>query len=492
MQTVSCPNCGAEVKFRSVASVMAVCEYCQTTLLKDADSVRDIGRVAEALEDYSPIQITTTGSYENRTFSVVGRIQLRYDAGYWNEWYVLFDDGTDGWLSDASGQYIMTLPTGEAPAPSFEALRPGEPHQHGGTTYYVSDIRVARCISWNGELPFRVGKEWEARVADLRSGRRFLTLDYSDAAPGEQAVAYVGKAVTLEDMRCQLLRDRDAIFRSAGHFRGETAALSCPSCGSGIAYKAGLAFHVVCEACHAEVDCSTDKAVVLKKAEELEQVRTTLSLGDKGKINDGDFEVIGLMRCIADDDEEDAWTEYLLFHPQRGFLWLVESGEGWDRVAVLNEWPESPGGNQVAVAGETFQRGTTYDSVVRYAAGAFNWRVSVGDRTHLREYAKGTRKVTEESNPSEVVWSLSTRVTAQEVGAWFKKKSLEEAVAPAGAGTQPVLGFKPALMFTGLLAALNLPLSLFSGTRGLRLIFIAALILWVPVFVIRHYMKARE
>ena len=57
---------------------------------------------------------------------MVGRIQLRYDDGFWNEWYVLFDEGSGGWLSDASGQYVFTLAQG-APSsvPQFEQLKPG-------------------------------------------------------------------------------------------------------------------------------------------------------------------------------------------------------------------------------------------------------------------------------------------------------------------------------------------------------------------------------
>ncbi len=61
MQQVSCPTCGAPVPFRSAASVMAVCDYCKSTLIKDADSVRNIGRMSDVLEDYSPIQINTSG-----------------------------------------------------------------------------------------------------------------------------------------------------------------------------------------------------------------------------------------------------------------------------------------------------------------------------------------------------------------------------------------------------------------------------------------------
>src|SRR6185436_1192770 len=178
MQSVSCPSCGAPVSFRSTASVMAVCEFCHSTLLKDADSVKDIGKMSQVLEDFSPIQITTSGTFEGKAFSVVGRIQLRYDDGCWNEWYVLFNDGHGGWLSDASGQYVLTQQQQTPPnLPEFAALASGKRCKFGGIEFTASDVRTAKCIAGEGELPVKVGEGWQAKVADFRSADRFLTLD---------------------------------------------------------------------------------------------------------------------------------------------------------------------------------------------------------------------------------------------------------------------------------------------------------------------------
>ena len=100
---------------------MAVCEFCRAAVLKDADDVKNIGTMAVALEDYSPIQIGTAGSFGGRNFSVVGRIQLRYEQGMWNEWFLLFDDGAASWLSDASGLYTITIERETpGPLPSFD------------------------------------------------------------------------------------------------------------------------------------------------------------------------------------------------------------------------------------------------------------------------------------------------------------------------------------------------------------------------------------
>lgn len=158
MLTVSCPSCGAPVQFRSHASVMAVCEFCRTTVSKDLGAVKDLGKLSEVLEDYSPIQIGTSGKVGGRGFTVVGRIQLRYAAGMWNEWYLMYDDGQAGWLGDASGQYTVTTerPLPDKP-PAFSMLTPGAQFELGFGVYVVSDRREATCIGGQGELPFRVG-----------------------------------------------------------------------------------------------------------------------------------------------------------------------------------------------------------------------------------------------------------------------------------------------------------------------------------------------
>ncbi|MGL1400171.1 DUF4178 domain-containing protein, partial [Vibrio parahaemolyticus] len=48
------------------------------------------------------MQIGTSGFIEGQAFTVVGRIQLQYDGGLWNEWALQVGDGQqEWWLSDA-------------------------------------------------------------------------------------------------------------------------------------------------------------------------------------------------------------------------------------------------------------------------------------------------------------------------------------------------------------------------------------------------------
>jgi len=417
MLSVSCPSCGAPVSFRSHASVMAVCEFCRTTVHKDPGAVKDLGKLSEVLEDYSPIQIGTSGKVGGRAFTVIGRIQLRYDAGMWNEWYLMYDDGGTGWLGDASGQYTVTAAKPLPPGwPDFGRIRVGAQYDLGAGLFVVSDRRVATCVGGQGELPFRVGDGWQARVADLRRGTVFATLDYSD---GDTPVLYMGVATTLGAMQCQLLRDDEAVKASAGRYRGKVQPLQCPSCGSPINYLPGMASNLVCPACAARIDAATPQAEVLAAGERAAKVPLTLSLGAVAKIGNQDYHLIGAMKRVDDDGE--GWTEYLLYNPRGKFFWLVETHDGWWRSEVLDEWPEpgTPAVPQVRLHNVDYQRTLDYPARVSWAAGAFNWKVAAGDRVRVREFERGMTSLSAESSEEELTWSRSTPVAFDQVRLWF-------------------------------------------------------------------------
>jgi ribosomal protein S27E len=477
--TVPCPSCGAPVSFRSAASVMAVCGYCRASLVREAEAVRDIGKMAEAMEDYSPIQISTSGVWKNRPFGVVGRLQLRYDDGGWNEWYLMFEDGGTGWLGDASGQYTIMLDLGALPAPAFGNLRPGQVFSHGGDAFIASDVRTARCTGGAGELPFAVGQGWEAKVVDLRAGDRFLTLDYSDADPPR---AYLGQAVTLDQLKCQLLRRDEDILKGAGRLLGRIANLACPGCGTSLTFPAGAAAQLVCPSCGSRSDASGEQAVLIEKNAELEQISSTLELGDQGKIDGVDYLLIGRLHCKEVGDEVSFWTEYLLYNAQKGFLWLVESDEGWDKVRVLDTWPETSG-DSVILEGTRYKKLYDYGSEVIHATGAFNWRAKVGDHTDLTDYEAGERTLSRETTLNEQSWSLAEKVEPASIAQWFKKESVggpSAAFSAATADKGKGLGSQ-ALVYTLLMLFFNAPIALAGGIENWIVVLLALGLLWWPV-----------
>lgn len=411
---------------------MAVCDYCKTTVLKDADTVRNYGKMSDVLEDYSPLQIGTSGVFGGRAFSVIGRIQLRYPAGMWNEWYLLFDDGAAAWLGDSSGLFTLTTErvdenAGNSTLPAFADIAPAQTYLIAGKNYLAAEVRSADCVGGQGELPFKVGQGWQAHVADFRCGTSFLTLDYSD---GAVPAVYTGQAVTLADLKCQLLRDEDAIKDSAGKFRGKIARLGCPSCGGNIDYLPGLTANLICPSCHAQLDTAGATAEVLATNVRMANLHTTLELGAKANINGVAHQIIGLMK--RSDEENTVWTEYLLYSARTGFLWLVETDEGWARSKVQDDWPAWSRGETATIGSTSFKKLYDYSAKVIFAAGAFNWRVNVGDLVHVTEFESGQNKLAAEMTLDEITWSQSSPVPADQIRAWFGEQiQADKAGAPA-------------------------------------------------------------
>jgi hypothetical protein len=84
----------------------------------------------------------------------MGRVRFEYEDGYWDEWYLLYDDGTDAWLEEDEGELtlVQQVPvTGEPPHPS--RMRAGERFQMGERSVYVMEVGEATLVGLEGQLP---------------------------------------------------------------------------------------------------------------------------------------------------------------------------------------------------------------------------------------------------------------------------------------------------------------------------------------------------
>ncbi|MBI4346179.1 MAG: DUF4178 domain-containing protein [Elusimicrobia bacterium] len=203
MVELNCPSCGAKVPFRSSVSLTAVCPHCRTQVLREELDLKDLGKVADAHDDGSVVQLGARGSYKGTDFSVIGRLQLRFPDGWWNEWHIALSDGRAGWLGEAAGTYAVSFQVEAKDLPPFSKLKIGSSIALGGAAYEVSDLRHAAYLSAEGELPFRAPLGEEAPLADLRGpGARFATLDYSEDSP----LAFIGEYVPFPQLRLDGLK----------------------------------------------------------------------------------------------------------------------------------------------------------------------------------------------------------------------------------------------------------------------------------------------
>ena len=461
----ACPNCGAAVEFRSAASALAVCSYCRSTLLREGDALRRIGQSAELFDDHSPLQLGTAGRWQGAAFTLVGRLQVRYAGGSWNEWHALFDsaDPTDtaprsGWLSEDNGGYVFGF---EAPAPPEalpppEALRVGAQQVLARESWSVASVTTAKLGAAEGELPFVPALERAYVVAELRNARgEVASIDYGPAIDGRPPRWYVGRGLQLAELALTGLREDG----SARELKGRT--LACPSCGASLAVQLDSTQSIVCPQCHAVVDLGAPGAqgagADLKHyAQDTPGVggEPLIALGRSGTLTLGaggplPWQVVGYVeRCTlpeAGDDEQSFWREYLLYNRQAGFAFLVDAEDGWSWVRPLTGAPQVSGAT-ARWQGDSYRELYRYSGQITYVLGEFYWRLARGERTRNTDYRgpggkQLNREETGEGGDAEVTWSAGAALDADVLLKAFKLDDGQRAALQRDAKPVSTQGF---------------------------------------------------
>lgn len=210
MTPLACPSCGTPLPFRTSYAVFAVCEYCGAAVVRRDRDVDAIGTVADLPDEMTPFQVGTRVETGGRRYTLAGRVRLAWADGFWNEWFMVSstgnpDDGP-GWLAEAQGTLAVSFP---CPAADAEGLGPAQPPaldapvRIRGETFRVADLKEARCIAAEGELPFAAPVGRTARYADMLSqSGKFAGAEYGP----DGMRLFLGRYVLFNALRPRNLR----------------------------------------------------------------------------------------------------------------------------------------------------------------------------------------------------------------------------------------------------------------------------------------------
>ena len=454
----ACPGCGAPVDFRSAQSTHAVCGFCRSTVVRDGEVLRRLGKMAELFNDHSLLQLGAGGRYEGLGFALVGRLQVRYSAGVWTEWQAVFDDGSTGGLSEDNGAYVFSRPTSlQREVPAAAQFRVGATTAVSGKLYAVTFNESVALVSAQGELSHLPPLNQPFDTVELRSqgdasGGEVLSIDYGGGPP----TLSLGRAVLLDDLQMTGLRSESASESKGRQF-------NCPNCGAPVLVALAGSKSITCGSCESVIDVSAGIGGELRHALQDEPVDLLIPLGTLGQLQGVQWQVVGFQHRMGqepgqdtDDSEQFGWNEYLLYNARRGFTFLVDAEDGWSLVKPTTGAPVlSSTGQSAKYLNVNYQLQYSYNAETTYVAGEFYWQVQRGQKTYNRDFANGRSLLSLEQSPSELTWSSGSRIDSDTVAKAFKlegKKDLLKRVdaAPlsssAGVGWGTIIGLTLVLL----------------------------------------------
>ncbi|MBK7052822.1 MAG: DUF4178 domain-containing protein [Rhodoferax sp.] len=442
-----CPGCGAPVDFKSAQSTHAVCGFCQSTVVRDGETLKRLGKMAELFDDHSPLQLQASGVWKQKAFTLVGRLQYKYGEGTWTEWHAVLADGSSAYLSEDNGAYVFSTPLeSQRDLPAPDHFRVGATTAFNGKPCSVTSNQQVMLISAQGELPYLPELGRSFAMVELRSqgtgaiGRadgEVLSIDYGAQPPNVSS----GTSVLLDDLKLTGLRSESAKEEKGRQF-------ACPNCGASLTVQLATSQSMTCSSCTSIIDVSQGIGGELKHAIQDEPVQPLIPLGSTGQLQGVQWQVVGFQHRMgtdpSDPDEHFGWEEYLLYNAKRGFTFLVDSTEGWSLVQPTTGAPSmtSSGAQSATYLGTKYQLKESYSAETTYVAGEFYWQVSRGQKTSNRDFVSGKGILSLEQTANELTWSVGSKIDSDLVAKAFKldakKDLLKRSDAGPGSASQKV------------------------------------------------------
>ncbi len=427
----NCPSCGAPVEFSAGTALVVVCGHCQTVVAKKGLQLEAHGKIGAIVDTDSPLQLNVEGRIGKEGYRLVGHLQKDHGAGPWDEWYVEFDDGRTGWLSESEGAFHLLTAEGTEPGLLLEGFTPGRRFSLKGNRLVVEERGHARVVAAAGQLPSDVDPDADSHYVDATGGGGvFASLDFGTRASDPEV--FIGRRLKLNQLGIPPDQLRPRVKKVA------LQQARCTNCNGPLELRApDKTKRVACPFCGALLDVRKGRLAFLQLLEKPDHA-PLIPLGARGKLKDAEWVCIGfLVRACTVEGVRYPWEEYLLFNRERGFVWLMNSNGHWVFLEPL-------AAGDVAVAKGTAahvdgRRYRAFQSVTAYTEavlGEFYWEVRAGETSEAEEYVAPPYSVSVDRTKNEVTYTFGEYLPPDTVREAFQLK--EPLPAPRGiAPSQP-------------------------------------------------------
>lgn len=182
---LSCPSCGMAVEGVSAHTRSLQCPGCANWIYLSANGWIDGGSFEHAIDAPSILHVGRSGSLvtadkPKRAFVVAGRIRVSYVSGYWDEWWLEFEDASHQWLEESDGSYEIHSSVELTPdTDKAFAAKVGSNLQIQGQDWFVTERLEAEVAGTEGRLPVAITPAEKLVCIDLMGNGKEISIEVS-------------------------------------------------------------------------------------------------------------------------------------------------------------------------------------------------------------------------------------------------------------------------------------------------------------------------
>lgn len=184
-QEIQCPSCGAGHTIHNPGVITVVCEYCGNAVYWDEEKIANAGKQSVLPEGFSRLFRRATGSLFNKRFEVLGRVRYSFGKGFWDEWFLEFENGEIGWLSEDNHEFAYENALPGANVPAIAQLSPGTKLTLKKQVFVIEEVGEAECLGVEGDLPLQLqtGEKYAFADGSTPTGQYTLGIEYDNDPP---------------------------------------------------------------------------------------------------------------------------------------------------------------------------------------------------------------------------------------------------------------------------------------------------------------------
>jgi hypothetical protein len=194
---LSCPSCGGPLQIESAFTTFLVCNYCGASLFVRDSGIDVTGKTAKLAEYPSRFSIGGNGKVKGRGFRVLGRVRYKNYDGFWDEWFLQFDDQQVGWVTEDEGDLTLVFKSKLTfPVPPYEQVRVGSFMPFGNDRLFVSEKGDAQVAGAEGEISLSAPPGRTIRYVDGNVANKAIRLILDDNG----IMLYMGELLEFNDV----------------------------------------------------------------------------------------------------------------------------------------------------------------------------------------------------------------------------------------------------------------------------------------------------